>query len=179
MARKAHPKSYHIHFSMYLLLKMFWQPSCTRVPCEQCVQCSPSAAVPTGVRLVTTSATQHRRKHHLPLISEGTSAKRESAPSSADPSLGSVQTPGAYGEGMEHPYSGLPSQYEVVVTHYVAGDVDNVFDGLQQKSLASSTPPKTAYTVVPVKVCGHAFNHWHFSSPALSSRSAPWCVVRT
>ena len=168
-----------------LLFKMFWQPSYTRVPCEQCVQCSPSAAVPTGIRLVTTSAAQPRRSHHLPLIYEGTSAKQESAPSSADPSLGSVQTPETSEEGREDPYSCPPSQYEVVVSHYVAGDVDNVFDGLQQSlntrqiSMASSTPPKTTYTVVPVKVCGHAFNHWRFSVPALSRWSAPWCVVRT
>lgn len=169
-------------FQCTRFFKMFWQPSFT-IMCSMWTvcQCSPSqspqsptlnAAVPTGVRLVTS------RSHHLPLISEGTG--EENAPSSTDPSQSSVQTPGSCGEGRELPYSCLPSQYEVVVAHYVRGDVDNVFDRLQQttstRQMASSTPPETAYTVVPVKVCGHAFcNHWHFSLPALFSQTLVCC----
>ena len=143
--------------------------SCVSCQTEQCapVQSLPTsspthrACVPAGVHLV--SAAQPHRSHHLFHISEGTSAKQDSAPSSIDsPLQSSVRTPRTCGD-RSHPYSCLESHYEEVVAHYVTEEMGDgtvnftVYDGFQSlstspKGLAASTPTRTVYTVVPVKV---------------------------
>lgn len=120
-------------------------------------------AVPTGIKLLTSPAQSHR-SHLLPCIPEGTSADQTNAQSSTQTPLeSSVRTSGTCGEGGPHPYTRVESQYEEVFTHCVAGDMDgdavnitlcNEVQGPStcHKGFAASTPPRTVYTVVPVKV---------------------------
>lgn len=155
--------------SYYILHNILYVCHVCHVRVSSVLRCSPSSphhppimlVVPAGVHLV--SATQPHRSHRLSHISEDTSAKQDSAPSSIDsPLQSSVRTPRTCGDRL-HPYSCLESHYERVVTHYVAGEMGydtvniTVCDGLQApstspKGLAASTPPRTVYTIVPVKV---------------------------